>query len=77
MTVWIIARGVIKGLESAIRWFMPLLFLLLIVLLGYAVTTEGFQQGWDFMFAFHWEDVSGQTVLVAMGQAFFTLSLGT
>jgi neurotransmitter:Na+ symporter, NSS family len=75
-TVWIIARGVIKGLEAAIRWFMPLLFVLLLVLLGYAVTTDGFAQGWDFMFAFHWEDVSGQTVLVAMGQAFFTLSLG-
>ncbi len=75
-TVFIIARGVIRGLESAIRWFMPLLFVLLFVLLGYSVTTEGFQQGWDFLFAFHWEDVSGQTVLVAMGQAFFTLSLG-
>jgi len=76
VTVAIIARGVIKGLESAIRWFMPLLFVLLIVLLGYAVTTEGFEQGWNFMFAFNWETVSGDTVLIAMGQAFFTLSLG-
>ena len=75
-TVFIVARGVIKGLETAIRWFMPLLFVLLFVLLGYAVTTEGFQQGWDFMFAFNWETVSGDTVLIAMGQAFFTLSLG-
>ncbi len=75
-TVFIVARGVIKGLETAIRWFMPLLFVLLLVLLGYAVTTEGFQQGWDFMFAFNWETVSGDTVLIAMGQAFFTLSLG-
>jgi NSS family neurotransmitter:Na+ symporter len=75
-TVFIVARGVIKGLETAIRWFMPLLFVLLLVLLGYAVTTEGFQQGWDFMFAFNWDTVSGDTVLIAMGQAFFTLSLG-
>src|SRR5690606_10411656 len=30
----------------------------------------------DFMFAFDWTEVSGETVLVAMGQAFFTLSLG-
>ena len=75
-TVYIVARGVIKGLESAIRWFMPLLFLLLLVLVGYAVTTEGFAQGLDFMFAFHWEDVTPRTVLIAMGQAFFTLSLG-
>ncbi len=76
VTVLIIAKGVIKGLEKAIRWFMPLLFILLFVLLGYAVTTEGFQQGFDFMFAFNWENVTGQTVLIAMGQAFFTLSLG-
>ena len=75
-TVFIIARGVIKGLEAAIRWFMPLLFLLLIVLLGYSVTSDGFEEGWDFMFGFNWQNVSGQTVLVAMGQAFFTLSLG-
>jgi NSS family neurotransmitter:Na+ symporter len=76
VTVFIIGRGVIKGLEAAIRWFMPLLFVLLFVLLGYSVTTDGFEQGWNFMFAFDWENVSGQTVLVAMGQAFFTLSLG-
>jgi len=75
-TVYIVAKGVIKGLESAIRWFMPLLFILLLVLLGYAVTTEGFEQGFDFMFAFNWEAVTPTTVLVAMGQAFFTLSLG-
>lgn len=75
-TVFIIARGVIRGLEVAIRWFMPLLFVLLLVLLGYSITSEGFDQGWRFMFEFHWEDVTGQTVLIAMGQAFFTLSLG-
>ncbi|MEQ8861632.1 MAG: sodium-dependent transporter [Pseudomonadales bacterium] len=75
-TVFIISRGVIKGLETAIRWFMPLLFVLLFVLLGYSATTDGFDQGWDFMFAFNWETVSGDTILIAMGQAFFTLSLG-
>lgn len=75
-TIYIVARGVLKGLEAAIRWFMPLLFVLLFVLVGYAVTTDGFAQGFDFMFAFHWEDVTANTVLVALGQAFFTLSLG-
>ncbi len=75
-TVWIIARGVIKGLESAIRWFMPLLFVLLMVLLGYAVTSDGFSAGWDFMFDFNWSALDANAVLIAMGQAFFTLSLG-
>ncbi len=75
-TVYIISRGVIKGLEKAIRWFMPLLFVLLAVLLGYAVTSDGFAQGWDFMFGFDWDAIDQDAVLVAMGHAFFTLSLG-
>ena len=75
-TVWIISHGVIKGIERAIRWFMPMLFILLMVLLGYAVNSDGFAQGWDFMFGFNWSALNQGSVLVAMGQAFFTLSLG-
>ena len=76
VTVFIVGRGVIRGLESAIRWFMPLLFVLLLVLLGYGVTSGGFAQGVDFMFRFEWDSVTGEAFLVAMGQAFFTLSVG-
>ena len=76
ITVWIISKGVVKGLERAIRWFMPLLFVLLIILLGYSVASNGFQQGWNFMFSFNLEVLDQDAVLVAMGQAFFTLSLG-
>jgi|TARA_Y100000031_G_scaffold72364_1_gene79927 NSS family neurotransmitter:Na+ symporter len=75
-TVYIIGRGVIKGLETAIRWFMPLLFVLLIVLVGYGVNSSGFERGLEFMFRLKWESVTGETLLIAMGQAFFTLSLG-
>jgi NSS family neurotransmitter:Na+ symporter len=75
-TVVIISRGVIKGLEKAIRWFMPMLFVLLMVLLVYAVNSDGFAQGWDFMFGFDWDAMDQDAVLQAMGQAFFTLSLG-
>ncbi|MEM1433122.1 MAG: sodium-dependent transporter [Pseudomonadota bacterium] len=76
LTIYIVGHGVIKGLETAIRIFMPLLFLLLLVLLGYSVTSGGFAQGFDFMFRFNWESLTPQAVLIAMGQAFFTLSLG-
>ena len=76
MTVMIISRGVIKGIESAIRWFMPLLFILLIVLLGYGVNSGGFAQGVEFMFRLDFAALSWDGVLVALGQAFFTLSLG-
>ena len=76
ITIWIVARGVSRGLETAIRWFMPLLFALLLVLLGYSASSGGFAQGWAFMFDFNWDVVGPETWLIAMGQAFFTLSLG-
>ena len=76
LTIWIVARGVSGGLELAIRYFMPLLFVLLLVLLGYSMTTGGFAEGAAFMFSFHPERLGVEGVLDAMGQAFFTLSLG-
>jgi NSS family neurotransmitter:Na+ symporter len=76
MTVYIIGKGVVRGLERFNRLFMPLLFLLLLVLLGYGVTSGGFSQAFAFMFDFKWEDVTTSTWLMAMGQSFFTLSLG-
>ncbi len=74
--IFIIARGVASGLETAVRWFMPLLFVLLAVLVGYGVTSGGFAQGVDFMFAFEWSKVTDTALYEALGHAFFTLSLG-
>ena len=76
LTMGVVAMGVKKGLERAVEILMPLLFVLLIVLIGYAATTSGFAQGVDFLFAFDFSKLSGQAVLDALGQAFFTLSLG-
>jgi len=76
MTIYIVSKGVVKGLETAIKWFMPLLFVLLVILLGYSLTSGGFQQGFDFMFNFNWSAMRLDGFLVALGQAFFTLSLG-
>jgi neurotransmitter:Na+ symporter, NSS family len=75
-TIFIVARGVVRGLESAIRWFMPALFVLMLVLLGYAATSGGFADGFRFMFKFDWGALGVGAVLAALGQAFFTLSLG-
>ncbi len=76
LTIWIVGHGVSAGLERAIRLFMPLLFLLLIVLLVYAFNSGGFDQGVAFMFDLKFDQVTPETWLIAMGQAFFTLSLG-
>ena len=76
LTMAVVARGVNKGLEKAIQVLMPLLFILLAVLLAYAYTLDGFWQGFDFLFSFDFSKLSQDSVIVALGHAFFTLSLG-
>jgi len=76
LTLGVVARGVNKGLEKAIQVLMPLLFLLLAVLLVYAFSLDGFWQGFDFLFSFDFSKLSSDSVIVALGHAFFTLSLG-
>jgi NSS family neurotransmitter:Na+ symporter len=71
----IIARGVVAGLEKSLRIMMPLLFGLLIILLGYSMTTGYFTQGLTFLFHFDLSEVP-DGILAAMGHAFFTLSIG-
>lgn len=75
-TMFFIARGVRKGIEAGVRIMMPLLFVILILLAGYGLTREGAGEALKFLFVFRWEDFSGRSVLMAMGQAFFSLSLG-
>lgn len=76
MTVFIVARGVEQGLERAVKYLMPILFLLLLALVGYAMTTGHFLAGLRFMFDLDFGSLSGESVLMAMGQAFFSLSIG-
>jgi NSS family neurotransmitter:Na+ symporter len=75
LTGFVIARGVVAGLERGLRIMMPLLFVLLLVLLGYSMTTGHFMQGFHFLFDFQ-PDRLLDGVLAAMGHAFFTLSVG-
>ncbi|SEL26972.1 sodium-dependent transporter [Halomonas daqiaonensis] len=76
LVIWIVARGVTKGLEGAVRTLMPALVVLMLVLVGYGMTTGHFGEALAFMFSPDWGAVTGEVVLAAMGQAFFTLSLG-
>jgi NSS family neurotransmitter:Na+ symporter len=76
ITVGIVVRGVEHGLERAVRYLMPALFLLLLLLLGYATTTPAFIEGVKFMLVPDFSKITGDGVLAAMGMAFFSLSLG-
>lgn len=76
MTGIIVARGVTGGLEQAVKWLMPALFVLLLVVVGYAMSTGDFGAAIDYLFAPDFSKVTGESVLAALGQAFFSLSLG-
>ncbi len=76
ITAVVVAMGVTGGLERASKLLMPGLFVLLLILIGYAMTTGAFGRALSFMFAPNWELVTGKVILAALGHAFFTLSLG-
>ncbi len=77
LTAGVVALGVEQGLERGVKILMPLLFTLLLVLVGYGMTTGHFGEAVEFMFKPDWSRVTdGQVWLNAMGQAFFSLSLG-
>ena len=77
ITSIVVARGVQGGLEKAVKFLMPALLAILLLLVGYAANTGiYFQQGIDFLFHADFSKLSGASVLTAMGHAFFTLSLG-
>lgn len=74
-TVVIVAAGVTSGIERAVVLLMPLLFILLAGMALYATTMPGFGEAMKFMFAFNIDKVKPDTVLAAIGQGFFSVSV--
>lgn len=76
LTVVVVQGGIRNGIERWAKILMPILFLLLIVLIVRSVTLEGANEGLVFYLKPDFSQVTGKTVLAALGQAFFSLSLG-
>ncbi len=76
LNAFILLGGVKKGIERASSIMMPMLFLLMIILCINSIFLPGFREGADFMFHPDFSKVTGNTWLLAMGQAFFSLSMG-
>ncbi len=72
----IVVMGVAKGIEKTTKRLMPLLFLLLIVICVRSLTLPGAAKGLAFLFTPDMSKINGTTVLIAMGLAFFKLSIG-
>jgi NSS family neurotransmitter:Na+ symporter len=75
-TAGIVLGGVRKGIEKSTKILMPVLFVLLIVMCVKSLTLPGAGQGVEFLFRPDFSKITGKTVLMALGQAFFSLSIG-
>ena len=76
LTVGIIAAGVVKGIQKVVELLMPVLAILLLVVVFRAVTLPGAGEGLAFLFRPDFSQITAETFLAAIGQSFFTLSLG-
>lgn len=75
LTMVIVARGLSEGIESVTRIMIPCLLVILLMLDIYGATTSGFGQSLEFLLKPDFSKLSGESVLIALGQAFFSLGL--
>lgn len=76
ITAFIVYRGVQKGIESTSKILMPTLFLILIFIIIYGLTLPNAIDGVKFYLLPNFSLLTGRTIYTALGQAFFSLSLG-
>lgn len=75
MTMFVVITGVTRGLGKAVEILMPVLFVLLLILLGFSIAEGEFLQALTYLFAPDFSKISMAAVLEALGHAFFTLSI--
>lgn len=76
LTIVIVQAGIKGGIEKASKFMMPALFIFFIILVVRSLTLDGAMAGVRFMFVPDWSFLTPKTFLLALGQAFFTLSVG-
>jgi len=76
MTIFIVSKGVQNGVEKVNKYFMPALFVLFFVLIIRALTLDGAGEGVRFFLQPDFSNVTSEVILYAMGQSFFSLSVG-
>ena len=77
LTVSIVIGGVVKGIEKWSTRLMPALIVLIVVLIAYIATLPGAAQGWQVYLSPQFDRILDTSLLIdALGQAFFSLSLG-
>ncbi len=75
-TGWIVIAGIKNGIEKYTKVLMPLLFVMLLGMAFYVLTFEGSSRGLHFLFNPDFSKITPEVILEALGQAFFSLSIG-
>jgi len=75
-TAFVVAKGISGGIERAARILMPTLFVMILGLIVYALTLPNAMEGLKFYLVPDFSEINGRVVYSALGQAFFSLSLG-
>ncbi|MEW5839212.1 MAG: sodium-dependent transporter [Pseudomonadota bacterium] len=76
ITMLVVVRGVRAGLETFTVLLMPALFVILLLLVGYGMSTGHFVEAFAYMFTPDFSKLTANSVVVALGHSFFTLSIG-
>jgi neurotransmitter:Na+ symporter, NSS family len=76
LTAWIVMAGIKKGIEKYTKVLMPLLVVMILILCLRSLTLPGSAEGVAFLFRPDFSGLSADAILAALGQAFFSLSLG-
>lgn len=76
MTVYVVAKGVNNGIERISRFMMPALFAVLLILVVFGMSQGNFAEAVTFLFKPDFSEVTTQSVLIALGQALFSLAIG-
>ena len=76
LTCYIVSKGIKSGIERAIKFLIPGLFILLIGLAIHASTLTGFSEAMNYLFVADFEKINNSVILSAMSMAFFSLSIG-
>ncbi|MFS0863169.1 sodium-dependent transporter [Fredinandcohnia sp. 179-A 10B2 NHS] len=76
ITIIVVAQGVQAGIEKASKWMMPALFIIFIFIIMRSVTLKGASKGIVFFLKPDFSSITSETILFALGQSFFALSVG-
>ncbi|MDM7985186.1 MAG: sodium-dependent transporter [Maricaulis sp.] len=77
LTIWVVSKGVTGGIERAASILMPVFFIMLLGMVGYAMIAGDAGAAFNYLFSVDLSEITPATFLAAVGQAFFSIGLGS